>query len=93
MHSNLITHLLKKNFTMSKAVSCTRTRVKDPLNCSFGDQKILEKASFNTWELSCAEYSAGLIELNIQKKNPGKALHFKTRVSRYTKREIVIRKA
>jgi hypothetical protein len=28
-------------FTMCKAVSFTRTRVKGPLNYSFGDQKIL----------------------------------------------------
>jgi len=80
---------MKINPNNSKALSFTRARMKEPLNYSFGDQKIPED--------SCCKYLGIIIrsdlsladQENYTVQKAWRALYF---VMRIVKREIKIRK-
>jgi len=67
---------LKINPCKSKAVSLTRARAKDPLNYSFGDQKIPEASSFKYLRIIILRDLSWANEVNFTVQKAWKMLHF-----------------
>ena len=71
---------MKINPSKCKAVCCTRARVKDPLNCTFGDQLILEVSSCKYLGIILHNDLSWADHVNYMAKKAWKALHFIMRI-------------
>jgi len=65
-----ISGLLELISTMCQAVCFPISRAQDPLNDSFDDKKFWKQAGYNTYELSYAENSGGLIKVFTEGLKP-----------------------
>jgi len=81
---------MKINPNKSKALSFTGARVMDPLNYSFGDQKIPEAVCCKYLGIMIRSDLSWADQVNYTVQKAWRALHF---VMHTVKREIKIRKA
>jgi len=67
---------MKINHGKSKAIGFTRTRVKNPLVCSLGDQKTLEASSFKYLAIILRSDLYWVDQVNYTAQKSWKACHF-----------------
>jgi hypothetical protein len=67
---------MKINPNKSKALSFTRTRVKDPLNYTLGDKKIPKASSCRYLEIIIRSYLSWADRVNYAVQKAWRALHF-----------------
>ena len=71
---------MKINPSKCKAVRFTRARVKNPLNCTIGDQLIPEASSCKYWGIIFRSDLSWADHVNYTVKKAWKALHFVMRM-------------